>query len=103
MMLFEGAAVKQKRFVKPSVAEVAEYCHERGNGIDPEEFWDFYESKGWRVGQTPMKDWRAAVRTWERRDRHDPPSGRLRAPFGTLGKTAQRWLEDGSLDREHGS
>lgn len=53
-------------FVKPSVSEVAEYCRERNNGIDPEEFWAFYESKGWMVGKSPMKDWKAAIITWEK-------------------------------------
>ena len=44
------------------------YCEERGNGIDAQSFVDFYESKGWVVGKSPMKDWKAAVRTWEQRD-----------------------------------
>lgn len=56
------------RFTPPTVDEVRAYCMERGNDVDPERFYDFYASKGWRVGQNPMKDWRAAVRTWERRD-----------------------------------
>lgn len=59
---------KSKRFVPPSVEDVAEYCRDRGNSIDPERFVDFYASKGWRIGNTPMKDWKAAVRTWEKRD-----------------------------------
>lgn len=63
---------KEKRFVKPTVQEIAAYCNERNNHIDPESFFDFYESKGWKVGQTPMKDWRAAVRQWERRRKTDP-------------------------------
>lgn len=54
-------------FVKPSVEEVAAYCAERHNNIDPEAFVDLYESKGWKVGSAPMKDWKAAVRTWEKR------------------------------------
>ena len=53
-------------FQKPSVSEVAEFCRERNNGIDPEEFVAFYESKGWMVGRNPMKDWKAAVITWEK-------------------------------------
>jgi hypothetical protein len=56
----------QLRFVKPSVNEVRAYCDSRNNGIDAEAFCDFYESKGWKVGNTPMKDWQAAVRTWEK-------------------------------------
>lgn len=53
-------------FQKPSVSEVAEFCRERNNGIDPEEFVAFYESKGWMVGRNPMKDWKSAVITWEK-------------------------------------
>ena len=53
-------------FKKPSVEEVRAYCEERKNKVDAEAFVDFYESKGWLVGKTPMKDWKAAVRTWER-------------------------------------
>lgn len=56
----------RKKFVKPSVDEVRAYCLERGNAIDPECFVDFYESKGWKVGKDGMKDWKAAVRTWEK-------------------------------------
>ena len=50
---------------RPTVEEVRAYCSERGNGVDPQAFVDFYESKGWLVGKSPMKDWKAAVRTWE--------------------------------------
>ena len=57
-----------KPFTAPSVEEVKDYCQERGNGVDPETFVDFYASKGWKVGNTTMKDWKAAVRTWEKRD-----------------------------------
>lgn len=56
---------QRKRFVPPTVEEVADYCRERQNGIDPEVFVDFYTAKGWLVGKSPMKDWRSAVRTWE--------------------------------------
>lgn len=52
-------------FVKPTLEEIAQYCQERGNSVDPQKFIDHYESNGWRVGKNPMKDWRAAVRTWE--------------------------------------
>lgn len=60
---------KRTRFTPPAVEEVREYCEERNNGIDPEAFVDFYSSKGWKVGNQTMKDWKACVRTWERR--HD--------------------------------
>ena len=51
---------------RPSFLDVAAYCRERGNRVDPQQFLDYYTSNGWRVGRTPMKDWQAAVRTWER-------------------------------------
>lgn len=60
---------KVKRFIKPTVEEIKAYCDERKNGIDPERFFDTYETKGWKVGSTPMKDWKAAVRTWEKRNK----------------------------------
>lgn len=55
-------------FEKPTVEEINDYCLERENDVDPEAFFDFYESKGWKVGRNPMKDWKAAVRNWERND-----------------------------------
>ena len=59
-------APKRTRFVKPTVAEVQAYCAERKNNIDPQHFWDYYEARGWKVGgRTAMKDWQAAIRTWE--------------------------------------
>ena len=58
-----------KRFVPPSFDEVQEYCTERGNGIDAEAFIDFYKSKNWYVGKTKMADWKAAIRTWESRNK----------------------------------
>lgn len=59
-------------FQKPSLEEIREYCISRGNQVDPEQFFNFYESKGWIIGKSPMKDWRAAVRTWEKREKEIP-------------------------------
>lgn len=56
---------KPKRFIKPTLEEVETYCSERNNGIVAKDFINFYESKGWKVGKSPMKDWKAAIRTWE--------------------------------------
>lgn len=63
----EKRNVKEKRqiFVPPTVDEVRAYCYERNNGIDAQKFVDYYQSKGWVVGKSKMKDWRACVRTWE--------------------------------------
>ena len=63
---------ESQRFVPPTVEEVRAYCLERNNNIDPEAFVDFYKSKGWLVGKTKMKDWKAAVRTWERSESKKP-------------------------------
>ena len=64
---------KRQRFSPPSVEDVRAYCLDRGNTVDADAFVDFYASKGWRIGQNPMKDWRAAVRTWEKRERRYDP------------------------------
>ena len=56
------------RFVKPTVDEVAAYIKEKGYKFDPDAFWNFYESKGWRVGRNPMKSWKAACTTWNERE-----------------------------------
>lgn len=64
---------KGKRFTPPTVEEVKAYCLERKNGLDAQAFVDFYSSKGWKVGNNPMKDWKAAVRTWENRRKGETP------------------------------
>lgn len=58
---------KDRKNIPPSLEEVTAYCNERHNNVDPQQFIDFYESKGWYVGKTKMKDWKACVRTWEKR------------------------------------
>ena len=96
-----GKAKSPARFIKPTFEEVAAYCRERGNDIDPQSWYDYYTANGWRVGRNPMKDWKAAVRTWERNgvqggnkpgngynkpaDGHDQNRGTSRGGFtGTL-------------------
>lgn len=54
--------------VRPSIEEVAAYCRERGSRVDPQAWMDHYSANGWKVGRNPMKDWKAAVRQWERHD-----------------------------------
>ena len=63
----------RKRFTIPTPEEVQAYCNERNNGISGQQFYDFYSSKGWKVGSQPMKDWKAAVRTWEMRRKDQSP------------------------------
>lgn len=64
----ESIKKSASRFLPPSYDEVASYCLFRNNNVDPQTFIDFYTSKGWKVGNQPMKDWKAAVRTWEKRE-----------------------------------
>lgn len=83
-----------KRFSPPTRDEVQAYCEERENGIDADRFIDFYESKGWMVGENKMKDWKAAVRTWEKRnsppDRRGQAAEELDAFYSMMG----RWAEE---------
>ena len=79
----EGNAIKEKKkkeikeeintgkaiaFIPPTVGDIQSYCKERNNTVDAAYFFDFYSSKGWMVGKNKMKDWQAAVRTWERKE-----------------------------------
>ncbi|MFX0133806.1 MAG: hypothetical protein ACFFDN_09185 [Candidatus Hodarchaeota archaeon] len=62
--------INNGKFIKPTIEEISVYCIERNNNIDPEQFFDFYEAKGWYIGKNKMKDWKAAVRTWERNEKN---------------------------------
>ena len=82
-----------KRFVKPTPQEVTDYGKTIDYVIDGEAFFDFYESKGWKIGKSPMVDWKACVRTWKRMDRkrhgYRPPAVKVE------GKTIkQKYLEN---------
>mgnify|MGYP003672955658 CR=1 FL=1 len=63
------------RFKKPTINEIADYCIERKNNIDAETFYDFYESKDWKIGRNKMKAWKACVRTWEKRQTKNNTGG----------------------------
>lgn len=78
----EADRPKRKKFVPPTVEEVEEYCFERNNKVDAEMFVDFYSSKGWMIGKNPMKDWKAAVRTWERKDKENGKTSQNRNSGG---------------------
>ena len=60
---------KERKFIAPTIEQVKQYCQERNNLVDPQRFIDFYEAKGWMIGKNKMKDWKAAVRTWEQREK----------------------------------
>lgn len=57
---------RRSRFFPPTLEQVTSYCEERQNKVDPQRWFDYYVSNGWRVGKNPMRDWKAAVRSWER-------------------------------------
>jgi len=69
-------------FYRPTLDEVKSYCKERGNNVDPETWFNFYDSKGWLVGKTPMKKWKAAIRTWESKDKNEG----ITRPIDKIGK-----------------
>ena len=70
----KSTTTKRKRFEKPTLSEIKQYCIERNNNVNAEQFFDYYESNGWKVGKNSMKDWKAAVRTWERSEYRKPNS-----------------------------
>lgn len=74
-------APKKERFKPPTVQEVQDYCNERQNGIQAYTFVNFYQSKGWKVGNQPMKDWKAAVRTWEQKNKQNGITNTTNAGF----------------------
>lgn len=71
--VLEDKETKRKRFTPPTLEEVQAYCYERNNGVDAQRFIDYYTSNGWQVGKNKMKDWKAAVRTWERNGFSEKP------------------------------
>ena len=68
---------KKALFKKPTIDDVKNYCNLRNNNIDAEAFYDFYESKDWKIGKNKMKDWKACVRTWERRETKKPTMSKI--------------------------
>ena len=77
---------RARRFTPPTLAEVQSYVAERQSQVDPQGFIDFYESKGWLVGKTPMKDWKAACRNAEKWDRWNKPTiGKPKSPNNMVG------------------
>lgn len=82
-LLFEVEPIEKSKsskcFVKPTIDEVKAYIKEKAYNVNAEQWWDFYESKGWFVGKNKMKDWRAAVRTWQRGDGRSASNDKKRA------------------------
>ena len=66
-----GSRKKRTAFSMPTLEEIRNYCMHRGSTVSAEQFYDYYEANGWNIGKHPMRDWKAALRTWER---HEKPS-----------------------------
>lgn len=77
----ESIEAPRKRFAPPTLEDVQAYCSERKNTVDPQRFIDYYSANGWKVGKNPMKDWKAAVRTWERSG-YDSHKKKAERPYG---------------------
>lgn len=93
----------RKRFAPPSVDEVREYCQSRHNTVDPEAFVAFYESKGWKVGNQSMKDWKSAVISWEKRHKQEHPPNNSPPPLKKNGFNSfanQHSYDFDALERE---
>ena len=82
------ARKRSTRFLKPTLEDVATYCKERKNTINPQAFIDHYESNGWKVGRTKMKNWKAAVHTWESNQYDDGNTAKNNGRTGNGGVTA---------------
>lgn len=81
----------QRCVIPPQVDWVAAYCSTRNNGIDAQDFCDFYASKGWKIGKEPMRDWQAAVRTWEgKRKKEGEPAKPAPVPHTNLQSMLRR-------------
>jgi uncharacterized protein YdaU (DUF1376 family) len=80
---------RSRAFTRPTIDDVAAYCAERGNRIDPQAFLDYYESNGWKVGRSTMKDWQAAIRTWEKRDETNQRTNAANGNGNRTGSTRQ--------------
>lgn len=101
----EKLAPKKKalKFCAPLIFEVAEYCHQRNNQVDPQSFIDHYESNGWMRGKTKIKDWKACVRTWEKKASEkansskrniETPTDRARAAADKLRRQQSTYTEN---------
>jgi len=96
---------KSKVFIPPTVEEVASYCKERNNSINADKFVNHYQASGWLRGKTPIKDWKACIRTWEANNKNNPDE-RILTPAQKYGVQSMKRLEErlareGRLKNEH--
>ena len=89
--------MRARRFIPPTLDDVLAYVRERGSDVDPQRFLDFYASKGWMVGKNPMKDWKAAVRTWEKREL-EKKGGAMNGYGHDTGRDTKKWNVPGAVN-----
>jgi hypothetical protein len=89
-----GTSPQTHKFIPPIIDEIKTYCTERNNKVDPEKFHDFYTSKNWMIGKNKMKDWKAAVRTWEKENKQQTQS-----KMPQSGNFEQRQYSDDDFDK----
>lgn len=85
---------ERSRFTPPSLQEVIDYCIERKNNISPQKFVSHYESNGWMIGKNKMKDWKAAVRTWEQRDKEEVEQNKQKPKNQSLNFMQREYTDD---------
>ena len=86
-----STTTKRKRFEKPSISDIKQYCIERNNNVDAQHFYDHYESNGWKVGKNSMKDWKAAVRTWEKNNYNKPTKSNKQNAIDVVNKLMREY------------
>ena len=94
-----STTTKRKRFEKPTLSQITQYCIERNNNVNAEQFYDYYESNGWKVGKNSMKDWKACVRTWERNG-YDRPIKKKNNKQDTLNDMRDLMNEYGGVNEQ---
>lgn len=94
-----STTTKRKRFEKPTLSQITQYCLERNNNVNAEQFYDYYESNGWKVGKNAMKDWKACVRTWERNG-YDKPIKKKNNKQDTLNDMRDLMNEYGGVNEQ---
>ena len=104
--IYGAKAPARSSFTRPTLLEVKEYCEERHNGIVPEQWYDYYEANGWKVGRNAMKDWKACIRSWERRraeEQANKPKTREQEMHELYLKALEADRKEAELDKSGGS
>lgn len=87
----KSTTTKRKRFEKPTLSQITQYCLERNNNVNAEQFYDYYESNGWKVGKNSMKDWKAAIRTWEKNNYNKPAKSNKQNAIDVVNKLMREY------------